>query len=113
MPHDGQAPQDGEPRAGHRWRQPHAVGVAPQPGPVRGAALDRTPPLGALALAQGGHGRLGCQPDAPPTLDERGAWWHANDGRAACASRPGQGRCTAVSMERARHDGRWRDGTEV
>jgi hypothetical protein len=71
------------------------------------------PPWCALALEQGFHFLLVGKPDAHPTLDARIAFWHANDGIAACASRHWHGRFTDVSMYRSLHDVLLLDGQEA
>ena len=67
----------------------------------------------ALALAQGFHFILVCTPDSPPTLSQRVALWHANDGIAACESRHWNGRFTEVSMYRSLNDVLLLDGKEA
>lgn len=98
MPPDGHDQQDCEQRAGQRWRRTHAEVCAPHQVTCLGDDRYSKQPLCALALAQGVNGILVCKPDAHPTLDERRAFWHANDGSAACARRHWHGRCTAVSL---------------
>jgi len=66
-----------------------------------------------LALAQGFHCIRVCQPASHPTLYERVACWHANDGIVAWESRHGHGRVTAGSMSRLLHDVLRLDGQEA
>ena len=113
MPHDGHATQDGEQMAGPRWIQTQAAVLAPHQVTVLGDELYRTQPWCALALAQGCNCILVCQPDAPPQLSERVAFWPANDGIAAGECRHWHGRCTAVSLDRVRHDVLLGDGKDA
>jgi hypothetical protein len=54
-----------------------------------------------------------CKPDSHPKLYKRVAFWHANDGIAACENRHWHGRFTAVSMYRFLHDVLLLDGKEA
>ena len=83
MPQDGQAQPDGEQEAGKRWISKAAQVVAPQPVTILGDDRYSQQPFCALALPQGLHCILTCQPDSHATLSARLAFWQANDGIAA------------------------------
>jgi len=113
MPHDGQATQDGAQEAGKRWLSTAAKVVAPHQVTFLGDDLSRKQPFCALALQQGLHCILTCQPDSHATLAERWAFWQANDGIAALERRRWHGRFTAVRRYRYIHDVRRRDGDDA
>ena len=110
MPPDGPETQDGARAAGTRGIPPPADGLVPPPVTWRGDALSSKPPFGALALQQGGHCRLVCQPAAPPKLSERWALWPAPEARGHGAQRPRQGRGTAGARSRFLNDVLRQDG---
>ncbi len=99
--------------AGTRWIRHHAHAIAPHHVTLLGDDLYSTQPFCAFALAKGFNFLLVCKPDSHPKLYERVAFWQANDGIAACASRHWHGRCTAVSMDRLLHDVLLLDGKEA
>ena len=113
MPQDGHDKQDCEQVAGKRWRRKHAEAFAPSQVTLLGDDRYSTQPFGALALAKGVTFLLVCQPDSHPKLDERLAFWQANDGLATGERRHWHGRCTDVSMARSRTDVRLRDGPDA
>jgi hypothetical protein len=113
MPQEGHDKQEGAQRAGTRWRRHHAHALAPHHVTVLGDALDSPPPLCAFALAKGFTCILVCKPDSPPTLYERLALWHANDGIATGERRPWPGRFPAMSLDRLLHDVSLLDGPEA
>ena len=98
---------------GKRWIRQHAHAIAPHHVTLLGDDLYSKQPLCALALAKGFNFILVCKPDSHPTLYERVAFWHANDGIVACERRHWNGRCTAVSMDRSLNDGLLLDGKEA
>jgi hypothetical protein len=113
MPQDGPDQQDCAQVAGTRWRRKQAEALAPHQVTFLGDDLDSKPPLCALARDQGFNFLLVCKPDAHPKLDERVAFWPANNGIAACASRHWHGRFTAVSRYRSRNDVLLLDGQDA
>ncbi len=66
-----------------------------------------------MARAKGCNFLLVCTPDSHPTLYERVAFWHANDGIAVWESRHWNGRFTEVSQYRWLNDVRLLDGKEA
>jgi hypothetical protein len=113
MPQDGHDKQDGEQMAGTRWIRHHAHTIAPHHVTLLGDDLYSKQPWCALALEKGFNFLLVCKPDSHPQLYERVAFWQANDGIAACASRHWNGRFTAVSMSRCLNDVLLLDGKEA
>jgi hypothetical protein len=113
MPQDGHDKQDCEQVAGKRWIRKHAAAFAPPQVTFLGDDLYSKQPFCALALAQGFHFILVCQPDSHPKLYDRVAFWQANNGIAACASRHWNGRFTEVAMYRLLQDVRLLDGKEA
>jgi hypothetical protein len=113
MPQDGHDKQDCEQMAGKRWIRQQAHTIAPHHVTLLGDDLYSKQPFCALALAQGFNFILVCKPDSHPKLYERVAFWHANDGIAACESRHWNGRFTEVSMYRSLNDVLLLDGKEA
>ena len=113
MPQDGHDKQDCEQMAGKRWIRKHAEAFAPHQVTLLGDDLYSKQPFCALALAQGFNFILVCKPDSHLKLYERVAFWHANDGIAACESRHWNGRFTEVSMYRSLNDVLLLDGKDA
>jgi hypothetical protein len=113
MPQDGHDKQDCEQMAGKRWLHKHANTVAPHHVTLLGDDLYSKQPFCALALAKGFNFLLVCKPDSHPTLSQRLAFWHANDGIAACERRHWNGRFTEVSRYRSLNDVLLLDGKDA
>ncbi len=113
MPQDGHDKQDCEQMAGKRWLHKHANTVAPHHVTLLGDDLYSKQPFCALALEKGFNFLLVCKPDSHPTLSQRLAFWHANDGIAACERRHWNGRFTEVSRYRSLNDVLLLDGKDA
>ena len=112
MPQDGHEKQDCEQMAGKRWLRTHADAVAPHHVTLLGDDLYSKQPFCTLALEKGFNFILVCKPDSHPTLYERVAFWHANDGINVWESRRWNGHFTEVSRYRWLNDVRLLDGKE-
>jgi hypothetical protein len=113
MPQDGHDKQDCEQAAGKRWLTTHAPAVAPSQVTLLGDELSSKQSFCAFARQQGFHFILVCQPDSHATLDERLAFWHANDALAELERRRWNGRFTEVMLYRYINDVRLRDGDDA